>query len=476
MAELRRRRDAATGVDVLELRLDSVADPDVAGALEGRRCPVLLTCRTPREGGLFRGSEDERRAILRTAVLSEAEYVDLEWASGLDDLVRLRQGRGVVWSSHDFSGVPRDLSARVREMAGCGADIVKIAVAVTRLADAVRLLEVARQLGSARRVLIGMGDAGLVTRICAARFGNEWSYAGHGVAPGQVGVPSMLREFHFPRVTGATAIYGLVGLPIGHSVSPAMHNAGFAELGVDAVYLPLPAADMDDLRSFAVGFSLEGASVTAPYKEAALALADSRDEVATQVGAANTLTWRDGCVRASNTDVSGFLASLNTGGFGAAASWNGRRAAVLGAGGAARAVIVALQSAGATVTLYGRDDRRTRDAAAGLGVAVGSRPVPPGSWDLLINATPVGTYPADAETPFPEARFDGSLVSDLVYNPPETRLMRDARAAGCPAIGGLEMLVAQAVAQQAQWTGRSPSTGALRAAARWKLSTFAGTL
>lgn len=476
MADLRRRRDAASDADVVELRLDSVADPDVAGALQGRQRPVVLTCRTPREGGLFRGSEDERRAILRAAVLSDAEYVDLEWASGLDALVRLRQGRGIVWSSHDFSGVPRDLVARIREMAGCGADIVKVAVAVTRLSDVVRLLEVAREMGPARRVLIGMGDVGRVTRICAARFGSEWSYAGEGVAPGQVGVASLLREFSFRRVTAATAIYGLVGLPIGHSVSPAMHNAGFAELGVDAVYVPLPAADVDDLRSFAEAFALEGASVTAPYKEAALALADLRDEIATQVGAANTLTWRDGRVRASNTDVSGFLASLSAGNLGPAAAWNGRRAAVLGAGGAARAVIVALQSAGVAVTVYGRDDHRTREAAAGLGAAVGSRPVPPGSWDLLVNATPVGTYPAAAETPFPEARFDGLLVSDLVYNPPDTRLMRDARAAGCPAIGGLEMLVAQAVGQQAQWTGRPPTAHTLRAAARWKLTTFVGTL
>lgn len=480
-AELCRRRDAADGADLVELRLDSVVDPNVAGALQGRRCPVILTCRPVREGGWFRGSEEERRAILRDAVLSDAEYVDLEWADRLDGLVRLREGRGIVCSTHEFSGVPADLRARADAMARSGADIVKIAVAAARLSDNVALLDLVGDLRGRRHVLIAMGEAGLVSRVCAARFGSEWSYAGAGVAPGQTDLAGMLREFAFRRVTPATALYGLAGRPVAHSLSPAMHNAGFSELGADAVYVPLPAADMDDLRGFAEAFSLQGASVTAPFKEVALHLADECDPVATQVGAVNTLIWRDGRVRGSNTDVPGFLASLGvaadgSGAAGAASVVRGQRVAVLGAGGAARAVIVALQSAGAHVTVFGRDLRRARDVAAEFGVKAGARPVPAGSWDMLVNATPVGTHPGDGDTPFPEGCFDGVSVCDLVYNPPTTRLMREARQAGCRVTGGLAMLVAQAQHQQDCWVGRSADAEVLREAAVWKLSTFAGNV
>jgi shikimate 5-dehydrogenase len=110
-----------------------------------------------------------------------------------------------------------------------------------------------------------------------------------------------------------------------------------------------------------------------------------------------------------------------------------------------------------------------------LGVAGARRPVPPGSWDVLVNATPVGTYPNVRDSAFPETVLDGQLVYDLVYNPPETALVRQARRAGCRAIGGLDMLVAQARLQQQRWCGRVPAVETLRAAALWKLSTFAST-
>jgi shikimate 5-dehydrogenase len=147
--------------------------------------------------------------------------------------------------------------------------------------------------------------------------------------------------------------------------------------------------------------------------------------------------------------------------------------AVLGHGGAARAVSCALRPLGARVTLYGRGDgTRAQAVAAELAVASAARPVRPGSWDILVNATSVGTFPHADETPYPEVRFDGRLVYDLVYNPLVTRLQREARAAGCRAIGGLDMLVAQAQLQQEIWMGRKPSRAVLREAAIWKLSTF----
>ncbi|MDO8836161.1 MAG: type I 3-dehydroquinate dehydratase [Vicinamibacterales bacterium] len=467
-AELRARRDAVRDADLLELRLDTVADPDVAGALQGRRSPVILTCRSAREGGQFQGSEAERRRILLAAARSDAEYVDVEWQARFDDVTAARGGRGIVLSVHDFAGVPDDLAGRVAAMAREGAEIVKVAVTVSRLSDCTELLRVSRTLDRGRSVLIGMGPAGLVTRVLAARFGSAWSYAGDGIAPGQVSLAAMEGEFGFRRIQAGTALYGLAGRPVEHSLSPAMHNAAFRELGVDAVYVPLPAADIDDLRAFAETFRVAGVSVTAPFKTGVVPMASAVTRAARDAGAANTLVRVGEGFSADNTDIEGFLAPLA--GFGL----EGARVAVLGHGGAARAVAVALGRFHAQVTLYGRDGARAAAAAGPLGVTSAPRPVPPGSWDVLVNATPAGTFPACDETAFPEATFDGGLVYDLVYNPVATALLRAAGAAGCRTIGGLDMLLHQAALQQERWTGRRPSLDGMRGAALWKLSMFAG--
>jgi 3-dehydroquinate dehydratase / shikimate dehydrogenase len=496
-ADLRARRDAIRDAEMVELRIDSVVDPDVNGALEGRRLPVILTCRPTREGGGFGGSEDERRRLLRAAVESDAEYVDLEWNAGLDDLVRVRSGKGIILSTHDFDGVPADLSARAHAMARSGAEVVKIAVSASRLTDCVRLLDLSRTLQGRRAVVLGMGDAGLATRVFAARLGNPWSYAGDGVAPGQVSVARMVREFTFQRIQADTVLYGLAGRPVAHSVSPALHNAGFADLGVNAAYIPLAAFDLDDFATFAEAFDLAGASVTAPFKSAAMSLLSSCTDTARAAGAINTLVRRDGGFAGANTDEAGFLAPLAGEGFDTVVRRNegfagvsidaggvapprtgegldGVRVAVLGHGGAARAVAWALKPLGARVTLYGRGDgTRARAVAAELGVLSAARPVPPGSWDILVNATPVGTFPHADKTPYPEAQFDGRLVYDLVYNPLVTRLQRDGVTAGCRVIGGLDMLVSQAQMQQEIWLGKAPSLSVLRDAAVWKLSAFA---
>jgi len=353
-------------------------------------------------------------------------------------------------------------------MALSEAEVVKIAVGASRLTDCVRLLDLSRTLQGRRAVVLGMGEAGLATRVFGARLGNEWSYAGDGVAPGQVSVARMVREFTFQRIQANTVLYGLVGRPVAHSVSPALHNAGFADLGVNAAYIPLAAYDLDDFAEFAEAFNLAGASVTAPFKSAAMSLLSSCTDTARAAGAINTLVRCDGGFAGANTDEAGFLSPLTGEGL------DGVRVAVLGHGGAARAVAWALKPLGACVTLYGRGDgARARTVAAELGVSSAARPVPPGSWDILVNATPVGTFPLADETSYPEAHFGGRLVYDLVYNPLVTRLQRDGVAAGCRAVGGLDMLVSQAQRQQEIWLGKKPCLSVLRDAAVWKLSACA---
>ena len=463
--ELRARRDGVEGADLVELRLDHVRDPDVDGALAGRRRPVVVTCRPTWEGGRFQGSEEERRRLLARALELGAEYVDLEWQAGFDDVLKARRGRNIVLSAHDFDGVPADMTGRYRAMCATGAEVVKMAVRAGSLRDMLPLLDLPEPDAAQSRVLVAMGAAGVASRLLPDRFGSCWTYAGDGVAPGQIGLRRMIEEFRVRQVTAGTELYGLLGAPVGHSLSPAMHNAGFAAIGRDAVYVPLEARDVEDFWTLAARLDLRGASVTAPFKERVVAGLDSSDALVEQVGAANTLQAFDGGWRGLNTDVPGFLQPLE-----GRIALKGCRAAVLGGGGVARGVTVALAGRGARVAVCARNARRAVDVASIAAAEAAPLPPRPGSWDLLVNTTPVGTHPDVDSTPLPGGPFDGRLVYDLVYNPRETRLLAEARAAGCETIGGLSMLVAQACRQFEWWTGSAAPVDVFRQAAERRLA------
>jgi 3-dehydroquinate dehydratase/shikimate dehydrogenase len=457
MAELRLRRDAVAQADLIELRLDQASDPDPAAALEGRRTPVVVTCRAGWEGGGFEGSEDERRQILERALQLGADYVDVEFKAGFArKLVASTGGKRIVVSTHDFDGVPEDLIERVRAMRATGAEIVKVAIMARSLADNLRLLQLER---TGSTVLVGMGPAGIATRVLAAHFHSAWSYAGEGHAPGQIPAARMLDEFRFRDVTDRTDIYGVVGSPLTHSLSPAMHNAAFRAAGADAVYLPLVASSAEDFTMFATALGVKGASITIPYKVDLFQRADDVDDLSRKVGAVNTYRRNGARWEARNTDVSGFLAPLRD-----RIDLRGARAAVLGTGGAARAVAVALESVGSAVAVYGRNRSKAEAVGRVAGGTGAGFPVPPRSWDLLVNTTPVGMFPNVDGTPF-EGPFDGGIVYDLVYNPSDTRLLKSAASAGCATIGGLDMLVAQAEDQSEWWLGRRPPVNLLRRAA-----------
>ena len=468
-AELRQKRDAVPDADLIELRLDTVSDPSVAGALAGRKRPVIVTCRPAWEGGSFKGSEEERKRILGDAINLGAEYIDIEWRARFDDLLAQTGGRRIVLSTHDHHSLPIDLTARVHAMRSTGAEVIKIAAQMTSLSDCVALLDLGAQTGKqSGLVLIGMGPYGFATRVLAGRFGSAWTYAGALREIGQISAQSLLKDYHFRSVTDTTEIYGVAGGHVHNSVSPAMHNAAFRAARVDAVYLPFSAVDAADFTRFGRALGISGASVTIPLKVTMFDAVDEVYAVARRIGAINTIRSEKGRWVAGNTDASGFLEPLQD-----RVALNGLRASVLGAGGAARAVTVALASSGCSVTLHARSRLQAEHTAMLTSVALGPWPPEPGSWDLLINCTPVGMYPRVDETPVPADQLTGRYVYDLVYNPSVTRLLREAEARGCQTIGGLDMLVAQAREQFHWWVGTNPRTGVMREAALKRLAEFA---
>jgi 3-dehydroquinate dehydratase/shikimate dehydrogenase len=468
-AELRQKRDAVPEADLIELRLDTVSDPNAAGALAGRRKPVIVTCRPGWEGGSFTGSEEDRKRILSDAVSLGAEYVDVEWRARFDDLIAKAGGRRIVLSTHDFQRMPADLMERARAMRSTGAEVLKIAATPTCLSDCVPLLDLGAQSGrQCGMVLIGMGDYGLATRVLASRFGSLWTYAGAIQQVGQLSAQSLLKDYHFRSLSESTQIYGVAGGSVAHSISPSMHNAAFRAARLDAVYLPFPAVSAKDFDTFGRAIGISGASVTIPLKVALFEYIDEIYSGASRIGAINTVRVADGRWIGGNTDTVGFLEPVQE-----RLALAGLRASVLGAGGAARAVTVALASSGCSVRLHARNRAQAEEGAMLTPVEIGPWPPEPGSWDLLVNTTPVGMYPRVDETPIAKEHLTGRFVYDLVYNPPMTRLLREAAAAGCQTIGGLEMLVAQAREQFQWWTGAKPRAGVMREAALKRLAEFA---
>ena len=462
LAALRALRDRATSADLVELRLDGVRDVDVAGALAGRRRPVIATCRAAWEGGRFDGSEAERLAILVKAAELGAEFVDIEWRADRDVLDRCRALTRVIVSHHDFNGVPADLSTRVRAMRSCGAEVVKVSVTAATLLDCLTLKR-AVEGGDGSHVAIAMGAAGRVTRLFPAWIGSRWTYAGTA-APGQASARELAEVYRVREATAATRVFGVAGTPLGHSASPAMHNAAFAALGMDAVYVPLETGSAHEFFEMADALALAGASVTIPLKRVLLTAAVEADPMVARIGALNTLRRGRRGWEAGNFDVPGLLAPLEARGV----PLEGRRVVVLGAGGAARAAIVALRTAGADVVVAARRAEAAESLAAELSVRTAPWPPEPG-WDLLVNTTPVGMWPRADASPIDERTLraaDGAVVYDLVYNPPVTQLLREAGRAGAQVIGGLEMLVAQACRQFEWWTGRTAPREVMDRAAR----------
>jgi shikimate dehydrogenase len=279
------------------------------------------------------------------------------------------------------------------------------------------------------------------------------------------------------QIDGETQLVGLIGWPVGHSLSPAMHNAAFATLGLNWRYVPLPVRPerlADAVRGLAaLGF--RGVNVTAPHKVAIMSLLDAVDESARLVGAVNTIQIdvQAGHLTGLNTDGRGFLADLMASEMLPAP---GARVIVLGAGGAARAVGAALIQSGARVTFVNRTLshaeglvgalRAARPEADVRAVAVGSLPSVSGEAALIVNTTPLGMWPDTESTPWPESvpLPPDASVYDTVYRPVETRLVREARLARLRATGGIGMLVRQGAAALTLWTGHAAPLDVMRAA------------
>ncbi|HJQ32548.1 MAG TPA: shikimate dehydrogenase [Pyrinomonadaceae bacterium] len=510
-AELRPSVERAAEVaDIIELRLDCLDEDELEAArsqlaalLGSTRLPFILTFRPREQGGGHGLSLAERAAFWRDvpellrdlrgpsgdADLKGRAFADLELdlleSTHASAFGRLFDGFNVICSHHDFHQTPSDLRDIFNRMARTPAPILKMAVRANFIADCVpvlRLVERGRREG--REVIaVSMGEAGLLTRVLAPAFGAFLTYgsldAEQATAPGQLSARELRALYRVHALNPRTLVTGLVGSPVGHSLSPHMHNAAFQALGLDGVYLPFEVADVSDFvrrmadpRTRELEWNLRGLSVTAPHKQAIISHLDAVSPNAARIGAVNTVVITPDGLEGYNTDANASLVPLE-----GLVELRGARMAVIGAGGAARSLLWSLGERGACATVFARDAEKGRTLAAEFGAdASPLEGASFGGFDVVVNTTPLGTRGArESETPASSQQLLGARIAyDLVYNPTRTRFLEEARAARCRTIGGLGMLAAQAAEQFRLWTGRELPYAVMLAAAEKQLSEVGG--
>ena len=492
-------RAAELGADLVEFRIDRFTDSpaQLSALVEHSPLPCIVTCRPTWEGGHYDGEEAHRIALLEqiAGAVRPPAYLDVELAAfGRSQELRQTLARvvdhpgqvratstGLILSSHDFDRRPRDLYQRIEAMAAdpmCR--VIKVAWTARSLRDNLEAFEI---LGQRHKPTIAlcMGEAGLASRVLAKKFGALLTFAaiedGAGTAPGQPTLAALKELYRWDAIDAQTAVYGVIGYPVGHSKSPAIHNAGFDALGHNAVYLPLPIPPEYEHFKATVSAWLalpslhfRGASVTLPHKQHLLRfvreVGGRIEPLAQQIGAANTLVvGAEGSLEAFNTDYAAALDAVCEGIACAREDLNGQRVAVIGAGGAARAIVAGFAHYGASVVIYNRTLENAQRLADQFGqgpakvVAARLSKLCDSCCQIYINCTPIGMHPDTEATPLGSEKpargwGPGTVVFDTIYNPIETRLLRQARADGCMAISGLEMFVRQAARQFKMWTGK----------------------
>jgi 3-dehydroquinate dehydratase/shikimate dehydrogenase len=467
-AVIDRMADLASAADLFEIRADLVLDLDLLTILRAKTRPLILTCRAASEGGRWPDDDPRRRLALLEGTRRGFDYVDVEHRSDLLDVMVEKAGRGLIVSYHDFTRVPDNLGALYADMCARGADIVKIAVMPRSIAEVGRLMDFARNVAGSGTPLvpIAFGPLGTLTRVLAARVGAPFTYAAAAVgaeaAPGQLPLELLADLYRVRTISPETRAYGILGSDVARSLSPLLHNRAFAARHLDAVYVPLQAEALAPFIRSLPALGLSGFSVTRPYKVEILKYLQEIEEDAALCGSVNTVVVEDGKLRGSTTDGHGIVGPLKKRG-----DLKGRPVVILGAGGAARSAAFALARRGAAVTVLSRDPSKAAAVATAVGCAFGSlSDIAFYPWDVVINATPLGSSAAPDETPVPATLHRPDTVAfDMVYEPLETRFLRDAKSAGAAVITGLEMLLAQATAQFETWTGLEAPVAAMRSAA-----------
>jgi len=450
---------------MLEFRLDYLSKPGLAIPRIKRFLEThvgtlaVATCRRAVSGGKFRGSIVSQLDILNKAAAVGCQLVDVELQTASkckpEQLQKLRAKAALILSYHDFRATKK-LDETLGKMLAYPADFYKLVSTATTLSDNVMMIKFLVREGD-RHSVVGMcmGEQGTISRVLGVRAGSVFTFASAGAgqetAPGQITAQELRSVYRIDQVDVATRVYGVVGDPIVHSLSPAIMNAAFRRENVNAVYVALHAKTLKDLLACVKEIPIHGLSVTMPYKETILSHLDNTDSHSAKVGACNTVVRaQDGKLYGFNTDTAGIVRPLER----RLNTLEGARILVLGAGGAARAAVFGLKERGSEVYILNRSLAAAKKLAHQAHARVVKKPdLRKLAFDVIINATPVGMGNT-RETPLQDKEINARYVFDMVYDPAETRLLKLAKERGAQLIPGIEMFVHQAARQFEIWTGK----------------------
>jgi 3-dehydroquinate dehydratase/shikimate dehydrogenase len=448
----------------LEFRLDYIPRPALALAKVRQftethpHITVIATCRRTAAGGKFQGSIAAQLEILAKAGMAGCQLVDLELQTAVRlkpaQLEKLASKAAIILSFHDFAATAK-LEATLKKMTAYPADFYKVVGTARSLYDNVTMMQFLEKHRD-DHALVGlcMGEQGIISRVLGVRAGSRFTFAavtaGEKTAPGQVTAQELRSIYRIDQVDAATKVFGVVGDPISHSLSPAIMNAALRRENVNGVFLPLHAKSIQDVMACLREIPIHGLAVTMPYKEEILPFLDNTDPFTAKIGACNTVVRsQDGKLYGFNTDTSGVVRPLEQ-----RMTLTDARILVLGAGGAARAAVFGLRERGAQIFIL----NRSLPAAQKLARQAKARTIKRADlkrldFDVIINATPVGMGHS-RETPLDADEIKAQYVFDMVYDPLETKLLQLARLHGAQVIPGREMFVHQAARQFEIWTGK----------------------
>ncbi len=467
----RQVRSALRQTKTVELRLDWLRNNSERArflrwlpANNPKDATFVATCRRREGGGKFAGDAEQELYWLMQAREAGCEWCDLE----METYRELPEGfvreypvpKRILLSIHDFDRTAK-LPGKIRVARHGLVDATKIAANARTISDSVRLLRLARR--SKNFVAVPMGEMGLPGRILALREGSALAYApvAETTAPGQVSIGEMKHLYRAHALTKRTRVYGVIGDPIGHSLSPLLHNTGFVARKVDAVYLPFLVHQLPDFLEAVPEFGVRGFSVTLPHKQTILKHLKECEPLAAEIGAVNTVVVRrDGSLYGCNTDYVGVLRALEK-----KLRIKGSHVLIFGAGGSARAAAFALTRAGAVVGICARREK----TASALARAIGAEVVPRRAlrtvfFDAILNSTPVGMHPHDGISPLAAGELNCRMVMDLIYRPQKTQLLKIAAKKGISTVSGVEMFLAQGIAQWEIWTEKRAPEALMRRA------------
>ena len=487
----------AAGARMLELRTDHLKslDPEkttqLIAAAKDVALPVIVTCRDTTEGGQNNYDKKLRLSVLVAAVGAGADFIDCEYANYLQpevkqhlDAVLARHDQcRLILSAHDFNGIFADIDQLYADIIAARPDaIAKLVYTPAHINDCFDAIDLlAKRKGDA--IVICMGSAGMITRVLAGKLGSFLTFASldaaTATAPGQVAIDTITELYHWDKITEDTKLFGVIGSPVGHSMSPAIFNACFAADNVNALYLPLLVdGQAEEFNAFIDNvttherlklLNFTGFSVTIPHKAHALDYIEKKGQslepLAANIGAVNTLKiGANGSVSAYNTDYAGAMDALTQAMGAGRHDLHSVSVAVVGAGGVGRALVAGLVDVGAKVTIYNRTVEKAGSLADEFGCKyAGLDTLESMDAKVIINCTSIGMHPNVDESPIPAKCLKSDMVVfDTVYNPLETLLLKQAKAAGAKTVSGAEMFVRQAMAQYKLFTGDEPNENLMR--------------